>query len=204
MSMTERKAWVYLTTNLITGKKYIGQTVTPIDKRKYFGSGILIKRAIKKYGSENFERIDLFEGTENEVDLKEVEYIREFNAVESDEFYNVKEGGHHGRHREKTKKLIGLRGIGRKDSIETRQKKSDIHKGEKNAFYNKIHTEKSRLKIKEARAKQVFPAGTNQKRSETMKQKPRYQCSVCGGWFLKGNLVQQHNGKSKKCKENKI
>ena len=195
--MSKRRAWVYLTTNLINSKKYVGQTVTPLNGRKYVGSGKLIKAAIKKYGIENFKREDLFEGTEYQVDLKEAEYIREFNAVESYDFYNLKEGGHHGRHGEETKKLIGLKITGRKDSNETKKKKSNAHKGEKNAFYNKKHTKKSRSKIKESREKQVFPEGTNKKRSDTIKktlqQTPREQCNVCKDWFEPRRLKQSHN-----------
>ena len=47
--------YIYITTNLINGKKYIGQHKAK--KRLsvvYKGSGILIKKALEKYGSENF------------------------------------------------------------------------------------------------------------------------------------------------------
>lgn len=43
---------VYLTTNMINGKQYIG-----LDKKNnpsYLGSGLMLKRAIKKYGRANF------------------------------------------------------------------------------------------------------------------------------------------------------
>jgi len=45
---------VYLTTNLINGKKYIGMDSN--NNPKYIGSGTLILKAIKKYGKENFKK----------------------------------------------------------------------------------------------------------------------------------------------------
>jgi len=48
---------IYLTVNLINNKFYIGQTIT--QDRNYLGSGILITKAIKKYGRDNFKRIIL-------------------------------------------------------------------------------------------------------------------------------------------------
>ena len=45
---------IYLTTNLVNGKKYIGLDMN--NDNNYFGSGVYIKRAIKKYGKENFTK----------------------------------------------------------------------------------------------------------------------------------------------------
>jgi hypothetical protein len=88
--------FIYLTTNNINGKMYIGQR--KYDKRKeyktYFGSGKLIKRAINKYGKENFSKIIICNTkNKNESNEKEKYYISLFNAVESDDFYNISEGG---------------------------------------------------------------------------------------------------------------
>jgi len=48
---------VYKTTNQITGKIYIGQhEQKTIEFDGYLGTGLYIKRAIKKYGKENFVR----------------------------------------------------------------------------------------------------------------------------------------------------
>ena len=47
--------YVYLTTNLINGKKYIGQHYGELDDY-YLGSGSILKKAILKYGRKNFKK----------------------------------------------------------------------------------------------------------------------------------------------------
>ena len=51
--------FIYLTTNLVNGKIYIGKHEFSKHKKvnsTYLGSGELFKRAVKKYGKENFKR----------------------------------------------------------------------------------------------------------------------------------------------------
>ena len=45
---------IYIVTNKINGKIYVGQS-TKSDPT-YFGSGVSINRAIAKYGKENFKK----------------------------------------------------------------------------------------------------------------------------------------------------
>ena len=45
---------IYKTTNLTTGKIYVGQDSK--NNPNYFGSGKYIFRSIKKYGKENFKK----------------------------------------------------------------------------------------------------------------------------------------------------
>lgn len=42
--------YIYETTNLINGKKYIGKRVKPKFDGNYKGSGKVLKHAIEKYG----------------------------------------------------------------------------------------------------------------------------------------------------------
>lgn len=47
--------YIYLTTNLVNGKIYIGRKKSSIFlSTKYLGSGRVLKQAIKKYGKINF------------------------------------------------------------------------------------------------------------------------------------------------------
>lgn len=85
--------YIYITTNKINGKKYIGQHKgKPEDG--YLGSGTNIIKAINKYGKENFsKKILCFCETREEADAKEKYYIEYYNAVDDNNFYNLSEGG---------------------------------------------------------------------------------------------------------------
>ena len=45
---------IYKTTNLVNKKIYIGQDSK--NNPEYLGSGAIVKKAIKKYGKENFKK----------------------------------------------------------------------------------------------------------------------------------------------------
>ena len=88
---------VYKTTNKINGKIYYGAHRTDNLDDDYFGSGKAIKRALNKYGKENFTRETLFFfNNKNDMDDKEREIIAEEGAVADPNSYNMKEGGHGG------------------------------------------------------------------------------------------------------------
>lgn len=88
--------YIYLTTNLINNKKYIGQHKGKATD-SYLGSGINLVKAIKKYGKENFTKeILLYCETQEETDIMEKFYIQQYNAVEDENFYNLTEGGQQG------------------------------------------------------------------------------------------------------------
>ena len=191
-----KKAWLYITTNLVNGKKYIGQTTST--RKDYIGSGRVMLAAIKKYGKKNFVRENIYEGEWEFVDLLEHEFIEKYDAVNSPLYYNQKPGGHKGTHSEESKKIMSEKATGRRASAESKQKRSESMKGENNHFFNKHHSQESIEKIKARRATQVITEESNKKRSDKIKSLPKFQCSKCSGWYFKRNLVQHHNEKCKK------
>lgn len=87
--MSKYIGFVYMWTNKINNKKYIGSHIGDIDDG-YIGSGKHFLNAIKKYGIENFERNILYYEYNDRYNLilKEYNLIEEYNAVENNEFYN--------------------------------------------------------------------------------------------------------------------
>lgn len=87
---------VYKTTNLISGKIYIGVHSSIQSQDTYLGSGIALNKAIKKYGKDKFKRETLF--TFDNIDdayMKESELVNsEFVARE--DTYNLAIGGQGG------------------------------------------------------------------------------------------------------------
>ena len=61
---------IYLTTNLVNGKKYLGKDTKNLPS--YLGSGIFLKQAIEKYGKNNFKK-EIIEHCNDENHLKERE-----------------------------------------------------------------------------------------------------------------------------------
>ena len=98
---------VYQITNKINGKKYIGQHQTSNIDDGYMGSGTIIRRAVKKYGVDNFVKdiLFIFDNRE-EMNTKEAELITDEFLVDS---YNITTGGRGGFHHinatEETKKV---------------------------------------------------------------------------------------------------
>jgi len=94
--MSKKHYLVYKTTNLVNGKIYIGKHETDNLDDGYLGSGILIRRAIEKYGEENFKREILFEcSSREEMNAKEAELVNE-DFLKRDDVYNLKQGGQGG------------------------------------------------------------------------------------------------------------
>jgi hypothetical protein len=146
---------VYKITNTKNKKIYIGKHQTENINDGYFGSGVALEKAIKKYGKDLFIKkiLFIFE-TEDEMNTKEKEIVTEkFIAKKNN--YNMGVGGEGGSHFK-----------GKTHTEETKKKLSLLSKGRK-------ASEETRKKISEAGKKRIWSAETKQKISE--KAKLRFQ-----------------------------
>lgn len=174
--------YIYKITNNLNGKIYIGQHKYNSDKYTddyeslladgYWGSGILIKRAIKKHGKNNFTKDILVSHLECKEAADEAEkvFIKCYRELGADE-YNLTDGGDGSLGRklseeakeklaivnrgkvipEETRKKISETRKGTHASEETRHKLSEIHIGSKHHLYGKHRSDAVRKKISEAR-----------------------------------------------------
>lgn len=124
-----------MTTNKITDMKYIGKHYGELDD-SYLGSGIILRRAIEKYGADNFEKTILFiSNNEEENCVKEKEFIALYNATTNPLFYNIHEGGAGGN---------TTSGYTEEQKKQLKKKLSEVNSGINNGMYGKHHTEKTK------------------------------------------------------------
>ena len=144
---------IYKITNLVNGKMYIGKHKTKNLDDGYMGSGHLIKRALQKYGANNFRKEWLmFCEDEEEMNYMELVYVDETWVLRNDT-YNLTLGGNggliEGQHSprkgvhisEETRMKLRKANIGKKLSQETKKKISISHKGK---HFSQEHNEKIR------------------------------------------------------------
>ena len=83
---------IYKTTNTINGKIYVGQDA--INDPAYFGSGMVLEKAIRKYGVQNFRK-DILEhcSSKQQLNEREIFWISFLNATNRRIGYNIAKGG---------------------------------------------------------------------------------------------------------------
>ena len=130
--------FLYKTTNLLSGKYYIGAHSTNNLDDGYLGSGEQIKDAIKKYGKQSFVRevIEYFDTRESAF-IRESEIVTE-DFVKEDTNYNMCPGGLGATIKtNEFKKRVSKKLTGRKFSEEHRRNKSLAQTGPKNHRFGK-------------------------------------------------------------------
>ena len=87
---------IYKITNRLNNKIYVGKHKTDDKNDEYFGSGLLLGRAVEKHGKENFVKEILFEcATEKEMNQRETDIV-DVDFIARDDTYNVMLGGNGG------------------------------------------------------------------------------------------------------------
>jgi len=169
---------LYIITNKVNGKRYIGQTKGSVedrfDKHKYdaFGEkrGYALHAAIRKYGIEDFEikSVSRANGLD-EANHREAYYIKLFNTL-APNGYNLKPGGDNASMTEDTKRKI-----------------SESKKGKKHHFFGKHFTVEHKKNLSVAHAGR----GLGRKMPEETKSKISKANKGC-------EIAQQHRDKISK------
>jgi len=139
----DRSYCVYVHTNKINSKKYVGQTCKKPEIR-WLSDGNGYKNqphfynAIKKYGWDNFyHEIIRSNITSEEANELEIDLIKKLNTMNPDRGYNLAEGGIGGRRSEIVKKKLSKSKTGTHHSDKTKDKISKSstgkHEGTKNS-----------------------------------------------------------------------
>ena len=194
---TEKQQGIYILTNRLNGKSYVGKDVNLGSRVKEHlrlkcPGCVMIHRAIKKYGAENFDvtLIPCPGVSLEELSAIEVRAISDYGSYENG--YNLTKGGEgtlgyvpsdewraeksesmsgeknhfYGRtHSEETRHLLSKVHTGRRHTEETKAKWSDLQSGEGNGFYGKKHSEESKRDMSE-KAKGRVPWNKGKKATE--------------------------------------
>jgi hypothetical protein len=199
---------IYKTTNLVNGKFYIGKHNQSTDLFDgYYGSGSLLKKAIKKYGKDNFIRETLFKfDNEDSAYQKEIAVISE--NLSDPLCYNLRTGGT-GRSYNSTEQSNYLQS----KSALARWKDPDQYNAmvleRQNRYYTDSGKEiidsitnsvKALWKDPDYVKKQKAVRSSIEYRSvlrEKAKNRERFACQCCGGMFQPSHLVRWHNNNCK-------
>ena len=169
---------IYMYTNKINGKCYVGQAVNFNRRHKAHINAMTnendieynapIQRAFRKYGLENFEVEILKENLNTQclLNFYECYYIKKFDLLcKNGKGYNVASGGSNrnpyaGKTEEEIKEIRqkqseAMKGenapwYGKHHSKEARQKMSESRKGTNHPMYGKRHSEKTKKKMSES------------------------------------------------------
>ena len=159
---------IYLITNLINGKWYVGQTIRPLEHRweRHLHVGkrdvkYHLYKSIKKYGVENFKIQKIEEcDTVEELDCLEKYYIEILHSNDEQFGYNKTIGGagtHGHKCTEAQKQQLSeqMKGnkiwVGRKHSEESKKKISASRQGKSNNQLGLKRSEASKQKMRDAK-----------------------------------------------------
>ena len=173
---------VYMHRNKINGKVYIGITGQKPSVRWNNGlgyKGTYFANAINKYGWENFEHIILFSNLPKEdACQKEIELIKVYQSTNDNFGYNIATGGEIN--------------CGYHLSDETKNKLSEINKGEKHPQYRKISKARKGIKFSDEHKKKL---------SEAKKGKPAHNKKPVKQYDLSMNFIKGFNSLEEAQKE---
>lgn len=200
-AQTENRWCVYIHTNLINWKKYIGITGQKPEERwrkdgKGYKNCILFWRAIQKYGWNNFKHEVILTNETYEYACKvEKCLIKHYQTTNPKYGYNITSGGdgvsgikpwNYGiPMTDQQKEKLRQANIGRKITEETRKKLSDAKKGKRPNNAGKPMSDRAKKKLSESLKGHVISDETRQKIGDANKGKcvginhPKHRLIYC-------------------------
>ena len=211
---------VYIHTNLINGKKYVGITSNFVKKRWRNGYGysenLPIGRAIRKYGWENFDH-EIIADNLDEDDAKkmEQELIKSYNTTDDKYGYNVTVGGD------------GIKGFKHSEAsrVKLSEKARQLERfGERNPNYGHKWSKEQRERAAIAHKRENLSPETLKKMSESTSKRvgelnsffgkhhteqtkqiiSKVQSRAVLMFDLEGNLIREYNSIINAAKDNNI
>ena len=182
---------IYLITNMVNGKIYVGQAMDIEDRWANHRAGLNggyhvnkhLQRAWDKYGADSFSFTVLTECAEEQLNTMEEYFIFCLDSYDSRVGYNKNYGGGGGRPTEETKKKIGEFHKGKTLSAETKRKLSEFHKG-------KTLSAETKRKLSESNKGKTLSAETKRKLSESQKNDKKKSKTVIGIHKVTGLIVE--------------
>ena len=156
---------IYLITNCLNFKQYVGITKYSLEERflQHTRRGFILTEAIKKYGKDKFliELVEEVESSERAYELEQY-YIKKYNT-KAPNGYNLTDGGD------------GLYGVIISEEDRKRRSKvmKKLHKEKRTGMHGKKHTEETKKKMSDASKEKEKPWLVGAKRSEETKEKIR-------------------------------
>lgn len=201
-----RLRYVYRITNLVNGKTYIGQHTVKkgrtITSDTYWGSGILLREAYKKYGKENFKKEILISGefTKGELDRLEIEQISKERQAGRAE-YNIANGGDGWNEgmREAHQKAIHSENYKRRHSEAMRRAHKLGHcKGfvKHDTFTGKHHSEETKKKISEKAKLRTGPKNSSFGKKWFTNGTENIKAEKCPEGFYPGRVISRIDKKN--------
>ena len=173
------KSGIYCIENLITNKKYIGQSIDIENRWKkhitelnnQYHHNDYLQKAWNKYGKNNFGFYVLEYCNKEELNQKEDYYIQKYNTMDRKYGYNLKSGGQdHNFQTEEVKRKISesnkkayqnsnLKDIRKIDALNqwADPKIKEKITGENNGMYGKHHTEEAKKAMSEKKKGRLSP-----------------------------------------------
>lgn len=171
--------YVYLTTNLLNGKQYVGDRSCNCEpeKDKYLGSGTYYKRAEKLHKKQNFKKEILNDSfkTRQEAFDAQARYIIEYNTLVPNGYNISPKGGNKGKEclSQETKNKISNAKKGTFQTEETKRKRSESMIGKN---IGKKRTEEAKIKYSNAKKGKSSPM-KGKKWSAESKKKMSLTCT---------------------------